>query len=191
MLHYRIHHTWPQANILNIIYIYIYIYIHWGRRVIGIFGSLIWSKTLMELKFNPCGEFRWNSEGPISQIHSLHLHIDVPGIFSGLLRSVQLLKRESGVRKAAGSYCTYPSLVELQPGFLSLRRNTCLWLEMGLGFWVYSKRPALGQYCGDDDIQSVAHSLILSPAATAYMIIYNINVSNIMDDITLTIRNKA
>ena len=27
------------------------------RRVIGISGSLIWSKTLMELTFNPCGEF--------------------------------------------------------------------------------------------------------------------------------------
>ena len=29
-----------------------------GRRVIGISGSLVWSKTLMELTFNPCGEFR-------------------------------------------------------------------------------------------------------------------------------------
>ena len=29
----------------------------WGRRVIGISGSLIWSETLMELIFNPCGEF--------------------------------------------------------------------------------------------------------------------------------------
>ena len=29
-----------------------------GRRVIGISGSLIWSKTLVELIFNPCGEFR-------------------------------------------------------------------------------------------------------------------------------------
>ena len=29
-----------------------------GRRVTGISGSLIWSKTLMELLFNPCGEFR-------------------------------------------------------------------------------------------------------------------------------------
>ena len=26
------------------------------RRVIGISGSLTWSKTLMELIFNPCGE---------------------------------------------------------------------------------------------------------------------------------------
>ena len=28
------------------------------RRVIGIFGSLIWSKTLIELIFNLCGEFQ-------------------------------------------------------------------------------------------------------------------------------------
>ena len=28
-----------------------------GRRVIGISGSLIWSKTLMEVIFNHCGEF--------------------------------------------------------------------------------------------------------------------------------------
>ena len=34
-----------------------HIYI-WGRRVIGISRSLIWSKTLMELIFNPCGENR-------------------------------------------------------------------------------------------------------------------------------------
>ena len=31
-------------------------------------------KTLMELIFNPCGEFRWSPEGPVSQIHSPHLH---------------------------------------------------------------------------------------------------------------------
>ena len=29
-----------------------------GRRVIGISGSLIWSKALMELIFKPCGEFQ-------------------------------------------------------------------------------------------------------------------------------------
>ena len=32
------------------------IWIEWGRRVIGISGSLIYSKTLMELIFNPCGD---------------------------------------------------------------------------------------------------------------------------------------
>ena len=55
----------------------------------GISGSLIWSKTLMELIFKPCGEFRWSPEGPVSQIHSTHLHVGAPGIFSGLLRSFQ------------------------------------------------------------------------------------------------------
>ena len=29
-----------------------------GQRLVGISGSLIWSKTLMEPMFNPCGEFR-------------------------------------------------------------------------------------------------------------------------------------
>ena len=52
-------------QILMVIYIiyklyrpYIYIYQLRGRRVIGVSGSLIWSKTLMDLIFNPCGEFR-------------------------------------------------------------------------------------------------------------------------------------
>ena len=68
--------------------------IYMGRRVIGISGSLIWSKTLMELLFNPCGEFRWSPEDPISQIHSPHLNAGAPAIFSDLLSSVQMLKRE-------------------------------------------------------------------------------------------------
>ena len=41
----------------------------------------------------PCGEFRWNPEGPVSQIHSSHLHAGAPGIYSDLSRSVQMLKR--------------------------------------------------------------------------------------------------
>ena len=74
-----------------------------GRRVIGISGSLIWSNTLMELIFNPCGEFRWNPEGPFIEIHFPHLKAGAPGIFSDLLRSVQMLKREWG----AESYRSY------------------------------------------------------------------------------------
>ena len=60
--------------------------------------TMIWSKTLMELLFDPCGEFRWSPEGPSSQIHSPHLHIGAPGIFLVLLRSVQMLNREWGAK---------------------------------------------------------------------------------------------
>ena len=105
------------------------IYLARGRRVIGISGSLMWSKTLMELVFNPCGEFRWSSEGPVSQIHSPHLLIGAPGIFSDHLRFVQMLKRE-WVRKATGSYRTYSSQVKLQPWFLSLQWKTYIWAEL-------------------------------------------------------------
>ena len=62
--------------------------------MIGISGSLIWSKSLMELIFNPVnfGEVRG---GPVSQIHSSHL-VGAPGIFLDLLRFVQMIKREWG-----------------------------------------------------------------------------------------------
>ena len=101
----------------------------WGRRLIGIFGSLICSKTLMEPIFKPCGKFRRSPEGPLSQIHSPRLHVGAPWIISDLLRSVQMLKRVR-LLKAMGSYRTYPSLIKLQPGFLSLRWKTCLWEEL-------------------------------------------------------------
>ena len=52
----------------------------------------------MELIFNPCSEFRLCPEGPVSHIPSPHLHVGAPGIFSDFLRSVQMLKREWGVK---------------------------------------------------------------------------------------------
>ena len=116
-----------------------------GRRVIGISGSLIWSKTLMKLIFNPSGKFRWSPEGPVIQFHSPHLHISAPGIFSDLLRSVQMLKREWGAEsnrkllhlfipgKTAALVPEFavedlPS-AELQPWFLHLQWRTCPWAE--------------------------------------------------------------
>ena len=62
----------------------------------GITGSMIWSKTLMELICNPCSEILWSPKGPVSQIHSPHLRVGAPGVFSDLLRYVQILKREWG-----------------------------------------------------------------------------------------------
>ena len=62
--------------------------------MIGISGSLIWSKTMMELIFNLCGEFRWSPESPASLISS-------PPCWGpwDLLRSVQMLKREWGAER--------------------------------------------------------------------------------------------
>ena len=96
--------------------------------MIGISGSLIWSKTLLELIFNPRGEFWWSLEGPVSQI-TPRLHAGAPGIFSDLLRYVMMLKREWSDENK-GSYSTYLSLVKLKPWFLRLRWKTCLSAEL-------------------------------------------------------------
>ena len=50
----------------------------------------------MELIFNPSGEFLCRSEGPVSHIQSPYLHGGAPGIFSDLLKSIEMLKREWG-----------------------------------------------------------------------------------------------
>ena len=58
-----------QVNFVTFVFVASCIlFINWGRRVIGISGSLIWSKTLMELIFSPCGEFRWSPQGPLSSL---------------------------------------------------------------------------------------------------------------------------
>ena len=100
-----------------------------GQRVIGISGSLFWSKILFELIFYLCGEFRWSPEGPVRQIHSPHLHVGTPGIFSDLLRSVEMLKRERGGAESNGklSHLFIPS----KPAHICS--------------WVCSGRPAFGQ----------------------------------------------
>ena len=54
-------------------------------------------------------------------------------------------ERESGVRKAKASYCTYSSLVKLQPWCLSLLWKTCLRAELQLGAWVRNESLAFGQ----------------------------------------------
>ena len=44
-------------------------------------------KIQMELIFNPCGEFRWSPEGPVSQIHYPHLQVGVPELFPDLFQA--------------------------------------------------------------------------------------------------------
>ena len=52
------------------------------------------------------------------------------------LRSEIVAVRYGHMRKATGSYRYYPSLVKLQPEFLSLRWKICLWAELQL--WILS-----------------------------------------------------
>ena len=126
----------PNMKIMNSITI--------ERRTIAISGSLIWSKTLMEFIFIPCGEFRWSREGRVSQIHSLRVHVGAPGIFSDLLRSVQMLKREICGKQRELLHLFIPSKTatlvpesavedlswaELQPTFLHLQWRTYPWAE--------------------------------------------------------------
>ena len=59
----------------------------------------------MELIFT-CGEFLCISEDPVGQIHAPRPHVGAPGIFSDLLRSVLMLKRET----RAGSNWKLPHL---------------------------------------------------------------------------------
>ena len=49
------------------------------------------------------------------------------------------------MRKAAGSYRTYSSLVKLQPWFLSLLWKTCIRQNCSLGSCACSEGPALAQ----------------------------------------------
>ena len=89
------------------IIIIIIIIIIGGEGWLGFLDLLSGQKPWWNWLFNPCGEFQWRPEGPVSQIHSPHLHFGAPGIFSDLLRFVQQLKKERGVWKATESYCTY------------------------------------------------------------------------------------
>ena len=113
---------------------------------IGGEGSLGFPKTLMEIIFNPCGEFQWSSESPVSQIHSPHLYVGAPGIFSDLLKSVQMLKGESGVRKATGKLPRlYLSLVKCNLGSWVCSRRSAFGQNCNLGSCVCSERPTLGR----------------------------------------------
>ena len=107
-----------------------------GWRLIGInIFDLV--KNRVELVFNPCGEFRWSSEDPVSHIHSPHLHAGTPGIFSDLLKSVQMLKREWGAESNGKlPYLFIPKTATFVPEFavedLPLGRTAALVPDLAL-----------------------------------------------------------
>ena len=88
--------------------------------MIGISGSLIWSKTLMEIIFNPCAIWcTWD-----------------------LFRSFKVC---SDAKERVGCGKQREATVKLQPWFLSLRWKTCLRQNFRLDSCVCSEGPPLGQ----------------------------------------------
>ena len=123
--------------------------------MIGISGSLIWSTIIMELIFNPCGQFRWSPEGSLSS----------PPLWCpwDLLRSFKVCSddEESGVRKATGSYRTYLSPVKLEPWFMSWQRKTCQGQNWN---WFLRFQWEIYPWAehSDDDVEAVVLNLISS-----------------------------
>ena len=66
--------------------IYLTLFEVWGRRMVGISGSLTWSKILMELIFY-FDEVRRAQLAKTTPLTST-LPVDAPGIFSDVLRSL-------------------------------------------------------------------------------------------------------
>ena len=102
-----------------------------GRRVIGISGSLIWSKTLMELMFNPC--FLTSSLVPWDLFRSFRVCSDAKE------------RKRVGCGKQWEATAPIKSLVILHLWFLSLWWKTCLRHNCRIGFSACSEGPAFGQ----------------------------------------------
>ena len=128
--------------------------------------------------------------GPVKQYHSPHLHVRAPGIFSDLLSSVQILKREWGM-ESNGKLPHLFILVKLQLWCLSLRWKTCHRQNCTLGSCVCSEGHALGQntlmiFEGSRRRTSVVfplerlkvYKLNLSPCIVFYFTIHNIGTSS-------------
>ena len=105
-----------------------------GRRVIGISGSLIWPKTLIELTFN----FFVVNFGEIRRAH-----LAKSTLFTSswcpwdLFRSFKVCsdaKERVGCGKQREATAPFKSLVKFQPWFLSLQWKICLRQNCSLGF---------------------------------------------------------
>ena len=105
--------------------------------MIGISGSLIWSKTLMELIFNPCGEFRRAQSAKSSFLTSSLVPV-------GSFQFSSDAKERVGCGKQREATAPIKSLAKLQPRFLSLWWKTWLRQNCSLGSSACSEGPAFG-----------------------------------------------
>ena len=91
----------------------------------------------MEQIFNPCGEFRWSLEGPVSQIHSPYLHVGPLGFF----KICSDAKERVGWGKQREATAPIQSLVKLQLWLLNLRWKTCHRQKYSLDSCACSEEP--------------------------------------------------
>ena len=99
---------------------------------------------LIGLYFNHSGECPWSPEGTVSQIHSPHLHAGTPEIFSDLLWSVQMLKREWGAE--SNGKLPHPFIPSKTATVVtSLQWKTCLQQNCSVDSCVCSETPDLGE----------------------------------------------
>ena len=120
------------------------IYIERGRRVIGIFRSLIQSKTSMELIFNHwVNSVKFGGPSQPNPLSSPPLSCPCD-----LFRSFKFCsdaKERVLCEKQREATAPIQSLVKLQPWFLSLQWTTCLWQNFNLSSCACSEGLSLGQ----------------------------------------------
>ena len=75
---------------------------------------------------------------------STHLHVGALGSFQ-IFQVCSDAKERVGCGKQREATAPIRSLVEMQPWFLSLRWNTCLWQDCSLGSCTCSEEPTLGK----------------------------------------------
>ena len=114
--------------------------------MIGISGSLIWSKTLMELIVTPVANFGEVRRALLAKSTLLTSSLVPLGSFQVCSDA----KERVGCGKQREATAPIKSLAKLQPWFLSLRWKTCLRQNCSLGFFACSEGPAFGQNTGDD-----------------------------------------
>ena len=133
----------------------------WGEGWLGF--SDLWSdqKPWWNWYLTFCGEFWWSPEGPVSQIHSPHLHVRPWDRFR-YFKICSNAKKRVGCEKQREATVPIQSPVKLQPWFLISLWKTCI-----LGSCACSEGPALGQntlmiYTGERRLIWISGSLIWS-----------------------------
>ena len=116
-----------------------------GRRVVWISRSLIWSKPLMELIFNPCDEFRRKPGGPSYQNPFSLPPRWCPWVLFTSFKVVSDDKERVGYGKQREATAHINPLQNCNLGSWVCGGRPAFGQNCSLCAWVCKERPALGQ----------------------------------------------